>query len=885
MRLVAKLATVVVVPALVLGLLFSPIADNVSADYTPTRGWTKYTGELDLDGELLVTDAWVIYDAGTYRMWYTRLRLDDSFADIIGKITALNGPAIADAFLNMDLNGLLGLLSNLDAADVWALLDSATTVIGYATSTDGIDWTIENDEVLAGGGSLHNGVGTPCVIYDEDDTTYKMWYTRFETDWNDADDLDAFIALLSGDTDDKKDAIETFLNQTRSVIGYAEFDEDMVMTYQNNQVFPATDGTVLDSVGASCVIQEDATTYKMWYTGIKSEFATPADIANELMADPTNFDINDAIALLDSSASVIGYTESSDGESWGAGSEVLAGSGPIWEGVGDPCVVKANGTYEMWYTRGTTDLATDDFDDLLAAIIALNLSDLWDVLDTSGIEAFLNAYLARNPDDINNLISNTSSVIAYATSDDGAVWTVRAESDLTGSSTNLWSSVSSPCVIGDGTNYTMWFTKGIGTLDVDSLVDLIFGADCTIGRATYPPSGGGGGGGGGAPPGTTYFYDKVDPEGYFLARVVATSTDSLAWLIIPEGTNGQNASGNPLVYVTIVEMDEPPAPPADHSFIGLVYTFGPEGATFEPPITLTIYYDPELIPEEIDEEDLTLAVLDEDTDTWVKLDSVVDTEKHTISVQISGFSTYAILVSYLPATFSILDISITPGQVDINQPVVITATVSNSGTISGTYQVALFINDEVEDVQEITLGGGESTTVSFEVTKSVPGSYTVSIGGLTGSFIVREAEVIKPPVTEPEADIAVHRLWVTPPTPAIGETVTISALVKNQGDGAGSYEVILIIDGKVVESKTVTLAANSETTVTFTYIPETAGIHVVEIDDLNTIFAVLKGAAEEEEKPAALNWWLIGGIIGGCAVITAVAVVFLLRRRFGWLTS
>jgi hypothetical protein len=625
----------------------------------------------------------------------------------------------------------------------------------------------------------------------------------------------------------------------------------------------------------------------MWYTGVKSEFNTVADMVDVLMADPANFDINVAIDLLDGSASVIGYATSANGIAWtDVDNSVVSGSGPLWESVGDPCVVKANGTYEMWYTRGTTDLVTDDFDDILDAIMALNLSDLWDILDDTGISDFLTAYLAKNLTTINGFISNTSSVIAYSTSDDAVTWTVQDESDLIGSSTNLWSSVAAPCVIGDGVNYKIWFTKGIGTLDFQSLFDLIFGADCSIGLATYPPSGGGGGGGGGAPPGTTYFYEKVDSEGYFIARVVATSSDSLARVIIPDGIRGQNAYGNPLVYITIIEMEEPPASPPDHSFIGLVYNFGPEGATFEPPITLTIFYDPELIPEGVDEEDLTIAVWDEDTDTWIELDSVIDTDEHTISVQISGFSTYAVLVSYVPATFSILDISIAPGQVDINQTVEITATVSNSGTIPGTYQVELLINNEVEDVQGITLGGGESTTVSFEITKSVPGTYTVSIGGLTGSFTVNEAEEPEPEEPEPEepepeaeANIVVNELLVTPPTPRVGDTVTISVLVVNSGDGEGSYEVVLYIDNKVADSETVTLAGNTEQTVTFTHIPETTGVHTVEVDDLSAIFAVLK-QAEEPEEPSALNWWLIGGIIGCCVVATAIVAVFLLRRRF-----
>ncbi len=429
----------------------------------------------------------------------------------------------------------------------------------------------------------------------------------------------------------------------------------------------------------------------------------------------------------------------------------------------------------------------------------------------------------------------------------------------------------------------MWFTKGIGTLDLQSLLDLIFGGNCSIGRATSPPSGGGGGGYIPPPPGVTSVIGKVDEDGYFTEKVVAPSADGLAWVTIAEGIQGLDRFGYPINRITIVEMEDPPDPPTDHSVVGLVYDFGPDGSTFDPPITLTITYDPELIPDGVAEEDLTIAVWDKDTETWVKLPSVVDTENKTITAETDGFTGFAILAANAPASFSVLFLSITPGQIDIGQSVQATVTVVNTGDIAGTYQVELLINDAVEDVREITLAGNGRITFSFEITKSVPGRYTVSIAGLTGSFTVKEAEVIEPeePEPEPEADIVTSRLWVTPPSAKVGDIVTVSALIINRGDGEGSYDVIVYVDRKVLESRTVTLAANSEQTETFTYIPDTTGIHTVEIDELDAILAVLKGVEEPEdlEELAALNWWLIGGITGGCAVITAIVAVFLLRRR------
>jgi len=57
------------------------------------------------------------------------------------------------------------------------VLDVTATVIGYATSTNGITWTVTSSEALSGDSSaLWDSVGIPCVIKDGD--TYKMWYTQ-----------------------------------------------------------------------------------------------------------------------------------------------------------------------------------------------------------------------------------------------------------------------------------------------------------------------------------------------------------------------------------------------------------------------------------------------------------------------------------------------------------------------------------------------------------------------------------------------------------------------------------------------------------------------------------------------------------------------------------
>ena len=150
------------------------------------------------------------------------------------------------------------------------------------------------------------------------------------------------------------------------------------------------------------------------------------------------------------------------------------------------------------------------------------------------------------------------------------------------------------------------------------------------------------------PPGTTDVRGEVSAAGVFLTSVVATSDDELCTLTIPEDTVGLTEELEPLVEITMVIMDEPPRPPKKAEIVGLAYDFGPDGATFEPAITLTWSYAPADIPEGVPEEDLVIAYYDEAAAEWIELDCVVDTENDTITASVEHFTTFAILGAVPP---------------------------------------------------------------------------------------------------------------------------------------------------------------------------------------------------------------------------------------------
>ncbi len=82
----------------------------------------------------------------------------------------------------------------------------------------------------------------------------------------------------------------------------------------------------------------------------------------------------------------------------------------------------------------------------------------------------------------------------------------------------------------------------------------------------------------------------------------------------------------------------------------------------------------------------------------------------------------------------------------------------------------------------VTLNPGESKVVGFTFTPATVRGYTVSVDGLTGSFVAIKA---------PGAEFVVSDLVIDPSEVYIGEPVSISVVVTNVGNKAGSYEVTL----------------------------------------------------------------------------------------------
>ena len=251
-------------------------------------------------------------------------------------------------------------------------------------------------------------------------------------------------------------------------------------------------------------------------------------------------------------------------------------------------------------------------------------------------------------------------------------------------------------------------------------------------------------------PGYTSLGAKTDTSGVFTKDVTTESGDGECQLTINKGTKALNKSGNRLPSILIIVAKYPPAPPANANAIGRVYDLKPSGATFDPPLTVTLTYDLADIPEDVAEENLVIARWDNEAEGWVNLVSTVDPVTKIVSAPTSHFTAFTVMAYTSPAAFTASALTISPAEAEIGESVSIGCTVTNTGDLTGSYEVTLEINDVVIDTKEVTLGGQASQEVTFTTTGDATGSYTVNVNDLSGTFTVKEAPAPAPPPPAPK---------------------------------------------------------------------------------------------------------------------------------------
>ena len=98
-------------------------------------------------------------------------------------------------------------------------------------------------------------------------------------------------------------------------------------------------------------------------------------------------------------------------------------------------------------------------------------------------------------------------------------------------------------------------------------------------------------------------------------------------------------------------------------------------------------------------------------------------------------------------------------------------------------------------------------------------------------------------ITEGAAVFELNSLTINPSSIRVGDTITVSIDCRNEGNKAGSYTVTLMINGEVEDEKTVTVAPNESTTISFDAPTSEKGIYSVEIEGLTGSYEVVAPAS------------------------------------------
>ena len=853
--------------------------------------------------------ATVINDNGTYKMWYVETNIDNTiqsglFSQLNSTPTLLNAlnthnfSAVASD--GADVKAFLDYLKNLTTPQLDAYINSITTTLKYATSSNGTSWT-DGGAVTFPVTTWNKFIASPCVIKDV--STYKMWYTGNSITTADLQALFAAIDpanlnssglstllpdIYSGNIAQLKTDIVslglkpaaqdilakslTLLGSSKPAIGYADSTNGTSWTQSPSNPLVMTGGW--DNIGAMTpsVIKNADGSYDMWYTGnsVSLSLANLSSATSVASIETT---------LLGGITMAIGHAHANSGTGdtgWAKDANPVLAHGVLsdWDSycVFAPAVIRnTDGSYDMWYTGGKGSLST--------------------------FSSYLN-----NPANLDNtVLTGASTAIGHATSASvSGTWVkdTAANPVVSKGAVSAWDNfgVAFPSVVLYNGYLNMWYTGIKASPDAaltaffngNTMAQIITagaGTNAKIGYAsvlapvpptTPPPSGGGGGGGGGGsmviPSGYINVYNHVNPAGLFLDTVIGTSSDNLVTMTIPKGTVGTTADGRPLSQISIFPANPQPTSAAGFLIFGIFYEILPSGATFNPAITISFSYAGLTLPAGAKESDIVAGWVDAQG-KFNTLPSVVDTVNKTVTAQASHFTVFGLatpsgVVTTTPSaavSFTTSKLNISPSQAQVNQSVTVSVLVTNTGSASSTFSIDLKIDNAVTDTKKITLAGGASDTVTFSVTKGTAGTYSIGIGSESGKLIVSEVPVVSTSTVKPAA-FSTSALSITPAKMKPGDTATVSVSVTNTGDRQGNYIVVLKVNGSTEDSREVSLAGGETKSVNFSITKSQPGTYAIGIDTLSASLVVQApqtSTSTEVTPPHKSNTPIvIGAIIG-----------------------
>lgn len=190
------------------------------------------------------------------------------------------------------------------------------------------------------------------------------------------------------------------------------------------------------------------------------------------------------------------------------------------------------------------------------------------------------------------------------------------------------------------------------------------------------------------------------------------------------------------------------------------------------------------------------------------------------------------------------DATVSETEIYLDETLEITGTIENEGDAEGTFYAELRIDGTIIETKEVTVGAGETESVTFSGTFGEPGEYEVGVNDVRAGTVVVER---RPPEFEIR-DASIEKTTI-----AVGEEVEVRATVANVGGREGTFTAELQVDGLSVETQDVTIAAGDETAVPFGYTFESPGRYEVSVNDVAVATVTVAPPAEFEVTATAIE--------------------------------
>jgi hypothetical protein len=143
--------------------------------------------------------------------------------------------------------------------------------------------------------------------------------------------------------------------------------------------------------------------------------------------------------------------------------------------------------------------------------------------------------------------------------------------------------------------------------------------------------------------------DAIDDQGRLRSEVLFADPARGFSLRILAGTLALTADRRPLRSITAHVLDDHPVVSDEQALLGQALEFEPSGATFNPPIRISLAYDPRSVPDGFTDSDLDLAYFDTSRGQWVSHEGGVEPANATVSTSVAHFTSFAVITRAPPS--------------------------------------------------------------------------------------------------------------------------------------------------------------------------------------------------------------------------------------------